>query len=671
MNKFWKSGLAAIEGSLSGLADAAELEDVKRKDLTEVALKSALSSYDSFQQEKQTMQKVAKEEEAAVESLKGQVIAVKDGSTRLITNADALKLIRQFGAKEAMALILGKSISISGKGAVEQGEGTSRKLFDLEAMGKTSSGSGGLFAKDRYSQVAENTASALQTLGIDPENVVMPGQKVVTGDIKVFAGPSTNKIKRERYYTDLAGIPANTVTRVDTTDIANNTTFKYFSLDGTDVTDQIQSAMSNPASKAKLSSTRTDVFPDVTDIGFAYLIRDDGTVKLQNFSVAIFKDGSTFRQGEDGKYDQEVPKNIITLSTSAVSALQGDVKDAFNPLGKDGAKAYQSFAEQAEAHARVSHTIKSQVGLLKRHGSALVAPIGEVAVMVEFLKTNFGIIGTYLKDKSEYQLSEAAYASLQEQTSALQNKYETTNDPKDKLSVARTLFNANQILLAYTSARAVTSDTRISNQDFDLFRSTVSAGNDAAQIEIFKARYNDATLAVQEKFRTLKSYALDDEAKKIIDNIPPERTSAGMQATHLEIFGENANPEITVAGVTKRHNTLEKVAGTYPKTNIAKRFINGSAENQIKNGNGTIVGFRATELVDSNFKGRVEVFVVLDDKGNPAKTQNGIIVYTTNGLNNPSNYSGAQYDEFMQEQKENFWRDFSKLALDNEIGGVK
>lgn len=574
--------LAAATGTMTGLAEVAEKEDETRKDLTKTVLNTAITRWGKLEDERAKSQAKIDAEDAAVKALSGQTIDLKDGGKAIITEAQARKAIQRYGADNVNSMILQKQISFSGEGEVKAGAGQTRELLNLEqiqksgeAMGQT----GGLFAKDRYASVADNTTSMLQAMGIDPKSVVIPTAKEVSG-VEVFAGPGTDKVSKESLYTDIPGISGKMVNKVTRQSIDGALTTSYIDLLGNDVTDTITQGLQDKKSEYKLVKDYSDLSDDINirTSGLAFKMTKDGRPIAQNYSVVYTKDGRVLKQGESGKFDTPVTDpEIMTLPASVVSALGPDGLDgAFDALGKPGRKAYEDFNGQSEAFGRAINIVSNQMKLFNslENPNSLVADVGAFATFKDYVMTEFGVALQFVEEEGQkfLDLSPTEQAVLENRRDQLEKDMKSQTG-EIRLGTARRLYQANQILFAYSSARAVTNDTRISNQDFDLFFKTVSGQNADTQIAIYHNRLLDAKVAVGEMYTSLKTavdIADNENANKILSAIPEGRTAPGMDARINEAMGSDA-PKRTTKEVQEESNDIRNV---YDKVVIRPEVLN-------------------------------------------------------------------------------------------------
>jgi hypothetical protein len=184
-------------------------------------------------------------------------------------------------------------------------------------------------------------------------------------------------------------------------------------------------------------------------------------------------------------------------------------------------------------------------------------------------------------------MSEEDFAILESKREDIEKSLAEEQDPKKKLSIAQNLYRANQILFAYASARAVTNDTRISNQDFDLFFKTVSGSSASAQRAIYQNRLLDAKVAVTEKYTTLQTtaQARGEGAMAILDSIPESRTPSGLDQTIIDVF-ETTTPAKTTEEVKQEAEEVSKERSNYL---VQKRLVNPDTGEPDPNGIEAIV----------------------------------------------------------------------------------
>jgi hypothetical protein len=575
--KVFKYGLAAASGAAQGAAEVFEAEDKYRKDLSNTVLSVAIK--EAAKRDDRIIEEQAKidEEDAVVESLKGQQVPMKDGTTKTITEAQARQAYRRYG-KQLHGLLLENKLTFGGTGTVGEGAAKKKSLLDLTQIEQAETGKGTGISTGRYDSVAETTSAALRAMNINPDAVDLPTRKAVS-NVEIMAGAGTDKVTRESLYTNVPGIAGQAVTKVNKLSIDGKLTTSYEDLLGNDVTTVIKNAISSDKTKQfKVVKNYSDLSDDINvrTSGLAFKISKDGRPIAQTYSVVYTKDGRVLKQGESGKFDTPVTDpDIMTLPASVVSALGPDgIDGAFDALGKPGRKAYEDFNGQAEAFGRAINVVSNQMNLLNEHDNALVADVGSFATFKDYVMTEFGVALQFVEKEGQkfLDLSPTEQAVLENRRDQIEKDMQSQTG-KTRLATAIRLYQANQILFAYASARAVTNDTRISNQDFDLFFKTVSGSNKDAQEAIYHNRLLDAKVAVGEMYTSLKTavdIADNKNADKILSAIPEGRTATGMDARINEAMGSN-KPKRTTKEVKEESDDIRKV---YDKVEVRLEKVN-------------------------------------------------------------------------------------------------
>lgn len=577
--KVFKYGLAAASGAAQGAAEVFEAEDKYRKDLSNtvlsVAIKEAAKRDDRIAEEQAKID----EEDAVVESLKGQQVPMKDGTTTTITEAQARQAYRRYG-KQLHGLLLENKLTFGGKGTVGEGTAKKKSLIDLTQVEQAETEKGTGISTGRYESVAETTSAALRAMNINPNAVDLPTRKAVS-NVEIMAGAGTDKVTRESLYTNVPGIAGQAVTKVNKLSIDGKLTTSYEDLMGNDVTTVIKNAISSDKSNEfKVVKNYSDLSDDINvrTSGLAFKITKDGRPIAQTYSVVYTKDGRVLKQGPSGEFDTPVTDpEIMTLPASVVSALGPDgVDTAFDALGKSGRKAYEEFNGQAEAFGRAINVVSNQMKLFNSldNPNALVADVGAFATFKDYVMTEFGVALEFVEEEGQkfLDLSPTEQAVLENRRVQLEKDMKSQTG-EIRLGTARRLYQANQILFAYASARAVTNDTRISNQDFDLFFKTVSGQNADTQIAIYHNRLLDAKVAVGEMYTSLKmavDIADNENADKILSAIPEGRTATGMDSRINAAMGTTA-PKRTVQEVQEESDAIRKV---YDKVDVRLEKVN-------------------------------------------------------------------------------------------------
>jgi len=573
--------MAALSGGLTGLAEAAVREDEKRDELSKVTLAQAMKNIEQAKELARVRQEEIKEEDETVEAL----MAYETDTGDPISRGQAIKAYRQYG-KNAASMLLQGQLSFEGTGTVTERPAIQRGTLDLEATGATQD-VGGLFAKGRGESLARRTEQGLKGAGYTTKGVDIPQRAEVEG-VTVRAGKGLADVQRQTLYTNTPGL--ENVTRIDTIMPNGSKTTTYEDLMGKDVTEQIKTAQQQES--FKIATDSDDLYRGIKPDGLAFKIGDDGTPKALPFIVGYDKNGVAWRKDDSGEFNVKITdSSVLTLNSYQLDALGGaeGVTDVFDVLGKTGRKDYTDFNDQAEAFGRAVNVVKNQNALLDEHGDALVADIGSVSEFIEYARVNFGVGIEVVKDAGEefLDMSEGDFAILESKRDALEESQSQETDPRKKLAIARRLYQANQILFAYASARSVTNDTRISNQDFDLFFKTVSGSSADSQRAIYQNRLLDAKVAVTEQYTTLQTtaQARGEGATKILESIPESRTPTGMDQTIIDIFKTSA-PAKTTEQVKKEVEEVSKERSNYV---VQSRLVNPDTGEPDPNGIEAIV----------------------------------------------------------------------------------
>lgn len=616
MASFAKNVGYALMGALEGTAEVFEKEDKRRDELTKVTLSTALQRYNDLDDERKKKVAEIEAEDAAVNALKGQVITLKDGSKDIISEAQARAAIRRYGAKELNQLLLSESIKFGTEGKIGADKTTERSLLNLEAIESASAKGAGWFGETRYKDVATNTEQALRAMGIDPTAVKIPGKKEVSG-VEIIAGEGTNKVTTSNKYTNIPGLAGGMITQVNSLSIDGKLTTSYRDLTGNDVTETVNTALKGGDKKFRIVDSYSALKED-DDLGWkgrglAFKYNDDGSFKFQGYEVVYTKDGRVLRKGEGSNtFDTAVTDNsIITMPASNVAEAGGTsaIETAMDKISKEGRKAFQEYQTQAEALEYVENIFNRNIELLKIHGDDLVSDIGSFANLVTYVQTNISSGISVLKDElGEYiDLSGIDIGRAEERVANLKEQMANA-DPDKKLSLARDLYSANQIVAAYYYAKS-TGDTRISNADFDQFFKTVSAGTAEAQMAVYKDRMRQAAGSVKSKYTTLTSYVGGDNEEnldagdkavrqRVLGSIPESRLPENIDSRITQMFDADVATK-TTQQVAEEIDDAEKRAQNY---GVELSFINPQTG-------------QLTTNIDPN---GVEAYVILDKSGNPA-----------------------------------------------------
>lgn len=591
---------SAIAGTLKGAAESVEAEDKERKDLTKLTVNSAMKRYAELEDERKKRMQLIEAEDNAVKALKGQTITLIDGKKSVITEAQARAAIRRYGVQETNKLILSDQIQFGTEGAVSPGKDVERTVVATDALEQAIPEDSGILSRGRYESVQKQTKQMLSAMGIDPKNVVLPGQKEVS-NVVIEAGPGTTKTSRDAKYTNIPGIAGGMVTQVTRESLDGSIETRYEDLLGNDVSDVITQALSNKENDYKIADSYDAVSTeiDIREMGLAFNIGSDGQVKALNYEIAYTDSGQKLRSDSTGKFSIPVKDpNILTLTASQIQSLGGmdGVKATFDVLGKEGRAAYKDFNERVEAFENLTTVISENVDLLETHGNKLVTDVGQLAQLGAYVENNFGVAIDFAGDFIEVSVLEEAYNAVSGDVDNLQSQLESA-DPKDKLAIAQKIYAANQIILAYNYAKS-TGDTRISNQDFDAFIKTVSAGSKESQKAIYQSRLKQALSGVNSSYKTLTQYTsmAGSGGTKILNSISEDRSIASL-STKVDSMFESTVP------TRSEQQIVEEVSTNIDK---AKQF---RADTVLYNP-------KTNQLTNSNDPDRITVIAVLDSNGN-------------------------------------------------------
>jgi len=537
--------MAALSGGLTGLAEAAVREDEKRDELSKVTLAQAMNNIEQAKELARKRQEEIKEENETVESL----MSYETDTGKPISRGQAIKAYRQYG-KNAASMLLQGQLSFEGEGTVVEKPAVQRGTLDLEATGAMQE-TGGLFARGRGEALAKRTEQGLKAAGYTAKGVDIP-QRVEVEGVTVRAGKGLADVQRQQLYTNTPGLES--VTRVDTVMPDGSKTTIYENLMGENVTEQVKTAQQQES--FKIATDSNDLYSGIKPDGIAFKIGGDGVPKPLPFIVGYDQNGAAYRKDDTGEFNIKITDpSVLTLNSYQLDALGGadGVENVFDVL------------------------------------DALVADIGSVSEFIEYAKVNFGVGVEVVKEAGQefLDLSESDFAILESKREDLERAQAEETDPRKKLAIARRLYQANQILFAYASARSVTNDTRISNQDFDLFFKTVSGSSASAQRAIYQNRLLDAKVAVTEKYTTLQTtaQARGEGAMAILDSIPESRTPSGLDQTIIDVF-ETTTPAKTTEEVKQEAEEVSKERSNYL---VQKRLVNPDTGEPDPNGIEAIV----------------------------------------------------------------------------------
>ena len=589
----WAKGIAAaLTGTLEGFAEAAVKEDEKRDELTKVTLAQAMKNIEQAKELARTAQEEKKLEDETVDAL----MSYKVGN-EAVTRAQATAAYRQYG-KNAASMLLQGQLEFEGAGELNPIQPVKRGTTDLTAIEGMGAG-GGMFSKGRFESVSKNTKSLLQSMGYDPAGVDVVQKSKIAGDLVVKPGAGLNKVTTDDKYTNVPGVQGGMVRTVTSQSPTGQITTRFTDLFGRDVTEEMQQGLQG--GKYRIADSADALFGgDIKEIGLAFVFQDDGSVKPAGYDMAYTDDGRRLKVGTSGKFDTEITdSNVVSLTSTQVAALGGasGVMETFDKLGKEGRKAYQDFNERAEAFESLTTVVTENMELLDIHGNKLVTDVGQLAQVGAYLENNFGVAIDFAGEFIEVSALKEAYDAVSGDVSGLKQQLSTTTDPKAKLAIAQKIYAANQVILAYNYAKS-TGDTRISNQDFDAFIKTVSAGSKESQQAIYQSRMKQALSGVSSSYKTLSQYTsmAGTAGESILKSIPQDRTTAAF-STKVDSMFDSTVP------ARSEQQIVEEVTNNIDQ---AKQF---RADKVLYNPN-------TNQRTDSSDPDAVTVIAVLDSSGN-------------------------------------------------------
>ena len=609
---FGRALATALSSGVKALGERAVEEEEKRDEMTKITLAQQLKNVEKAKEEAKKQQALIDAENFAVDALKGEQVTMKDGSKRTITPAMARQAVRRFGAESANKMILQGQIAFAAeKGGTVTAGGTRRSgALDTETVAALGEDEGAGIFGSRYSAVAKNTEAALRAMNIDPAGVDIPELSKVEG-VEIFAGPALAETDTTALFTTIPGMES--VQKVTKTMPTGEKTTTYKDIFGNDITEKFLGV-----DKSKVSDDRDTLYPDL-EFGLAWKITSTGSVESLNEDVAFDKKtGERFLRDSEGKFTIPVKdKNIVTLTSYQLDALGGPqgVKERFDVLGEDGRKEYKEYNEQAESFEYLVKIFDEQLELLNKQENpdALVAPVGAVSEWIKFAQTNLGVGIEMVKDAAGalgIEFEGVDIARIENENAGFQQDLASETDPEKQLAIARKLYTSRQIIAAYYYAKS-TGDTRISNQDFDQFLKTVSAGNADAQRAMYRARLEEAQTALSSKYTTFTGYLPPESStdksqqeirNSILESIHPTRRPAAISTTVDKMF-DSSVPVKTVSQIEEEISTVESKASKYRVQPI-----------RIKDGK-----------VDPDGD---PVFAIIDEDGNPVMGTDGQLIVT-------------------------------------------
>lgn len=574
----WAKGLAVLAGVTKGAARAVEREDEKRSELTKTTLAAQLRNAEFAKELAYKAQEEVKAENQAVDSLMNFEITDEKGTTRAISRSEATAAYRAYG-KNATSMLLQGQLSFKGVGKLVSVDPIKKGGFDVASLeGLEGMDGTGLLSKGRAKSIASGVQSGMAASGYSPEGFDIPQPQKIEGDLRVLAGSGLNKVTRDDKYTNIPGLLGGMVSRETTVTPDGKTTIRYLDLNGIDQTDLVKSSLGKDP-KFKIADSYSAIKEDLgwKSKGLAFQFTDGGQFKSLGYEIVYTEDGRVLKQDEKGQFTIPVQdKNVVSLPASAIAEVGGirGIEESMDAIGKEGRKAYSDYQTQAESFEFLETIFGRNIELLQKHGDKLTSDIGSFSNLVTYVKTNVNSGIQVLKDElGEYiDISGIDIDLATRNRENIRKRMEAATDPTDKLALARDLYDANQVVAAYYYAKS-TGDTRISNQDFDQFLKTVSAGTAEGQMAIYKDRINQAATAIQSKYTTVLSYvggnnieAMTESDKKVrqrvLGGIPDSRRPEAIRSRIQTMFDVDL-PEITTEEYAQQLNSIDDQMNSY------------------------------------------------------------------------------------------------------------
>jgi hypothetical protein len=555
----WARGLgAALKGTLTGLAEAAEAEDEKRTELTKVALAQRIKMRDEALALQRTQEEKVKEQNAFIETFSGGNFAYEDketGQINILSEADAVTLYKQSSGdvEKARKLIADGNFTLKGNGTVYTPKPitafSSAKDSTLAAL-KPTEESGGFLQKGRWDQIADSVS---KTLG--DETITIPALKDVEGvQVTVGKGTDTEYLIEDKvmYVFDQgSNVPSKQIRQRVITDKKDPSKQEVYNFD------LVTNKQITLGDNVKIASAKDAFGTDsmYKDYGFAIDVNTNQALKNENGNfVAVY-------QGKDGKFYQSVngvpsdtplDKSVVIVKPDAIAAAGGidnlvqklSQVAGFDEFTKLGAK----LSEKEQVLETLVGNIEIAMGLNKEIGEAgyglggmlnevINTGVQNVRSVGEFL-ISFGENGDKLSAEERYRLLSENEGAMRDLLSQRDSLLSTPGlSAIQRRSIAKVLLSTQASLLAYDTARITSEDPRITDQDFNVFQETILGTSAAKTFELLKASSERAIQSFNSQINAL------NRARKSIDrNSLTSGTKYYVENAHTYADNDLLNP---------------------------------------------------------------------------------------------------------------------------------
>jgi hypothetical protein len=542
----WAKGLgAALKGTLTGLAEAAEAEDEKRSELTKVALAQRIKMRDEALALQKTQEEKVKEQNEFIKIFSGGNFLYEDKKTKTLnglSEADAIALYKQSSGdiEKARKLIEDENFTLKGNGTVYTPKSaiafSSTKDSTLAAL-KPKVKSGGILQEGRWEQIADMVAN---TLG--EETIEIPALKEVEG-VQITIGKGTDI---EYDYTDTlmyvinptTGLPIEQIGRRVITDKNNPTERQVIHYDlrtnekitlGADVSLASAAEAFNPESNFK-------------DYGFALDVNTNKPLKD--------KDGNymSVYQGKDGKFypningkpsNTPLDKSVIIISSDALAGAGGIEQFVQKLSNVAGLPEFHTAGAVVDNQKRLMSNFTSEtidmMRLNKEIGAAgysmggvftqaISTGINAVESTAAFLQ-DFATRGETLSPEERFRLLSQNQDVMQEFVNNEKSILEGLDSAKRR-SVQILLLKTKGSLAAYQTAQITTEDPRITDQDFNIFQTTILGDNPSKTFALLKdaseralRTYNTNISILEEKRNAINKASLARGTLYTVENL--------------------------------------------------------------------------------------------------------------------------------------------------------
>ena len=482
---------AAFSGAATGAAKAAVLEDERRVDVSKTVYADMVTQSDTFLERKQKILDEIDKEKQLVDSL-----ALMEVNGKPLTLVERQGLVRFALANnyEKPAEVLKDFEMNTEEGArIINTKGATKKIATRTPQEDDST----LLFGSRTKAATEDALKLLKATGRDID-VTMPSRTSVEG-VRFTRKPDTDVDFENAYIVGSDGIPTRQVLSKRTYNKeTNKVDVEYFDK---------STGRAVEVDRDERVSSSADAFSKekpFSDFGPLMVFGKDGLPELLKDETGKIVSGYLMKNGEirlqvagkisDDVYNPQGQTVLIAGKDYAPSLASGDlsafgkmfkfppVKDFYTQLPELDIAAgandilFSRSEKRLELHARYGDSMYGIEGGFADLVTATNKVVKGTASIVLGLS---GMRGATLEEKIAYLDSSGQISELRNVADNQDELMKGVIGTAEEIAMARTIDSAIATVTAYDLAKQ-TGDTRISNQDFDAYISTVT-GNTAAQ----------------------------------------------------------------------------------------------------------------------------------------------------------------------------------------------